>query len=115
MDENNSTQQPESPERRRFDNGADNVLMHELGHTKSPIFQWITVYVIIAASILGAFSIIAGEWWMAWLAIAITVAACIYCWVSAQATKRSEAGKNPAAERESVPDVRASANTTRGR
>ncbi|MCU1678172.1 MAG: hypothetical protein JWM93_2930 [Frankiales bacterium] len=108
MDENSSTQQPTSPERRRFDNGASNIQHREFGHTKSPLSQWIAVYTIIAASILGAFSLILGKPWMAWLAGGITVAAVIYAWLTNSAARASKRGQNPAAERESVPNVRAS-------
>jgi hypothetical protein len=108
VDENSSTQAPTSPERRRFDNGAGNIQHREFGHTKSPVSQWIAVYVIIAASIIGAFSIIMGKAWMAWLAGGITVAAVIYAIVTTQQAKRSAAGQQPEAERETAPNVRAS-------
>ena len=108
MDKNSSTQAPSTPERRRFDNGSANITQRELGHTKSPISQWIAVYVIIVASILGAFSIIMGKPWMAWLAGAITVASVIYAWVTNAAARKSAAGNNLAVDRESVPNVRAS-------
>ncbi len=104
VDENSTTQQPDSPERRRFDNGASNIAHREFGHTKSPLSQWIAVYTIIAASILAAFSIIVGRPWMAWLAGAITVAAIGYAYVTAQQAKRSGQGTNPKAERDLAPN-----------
>jgi ABC-type multidrug transport system fused ATPase/permease subunit len=108
VDDSNATQHAASPERRRFDNGAGNIAHREFGHTKAPLSQWIAVYTIIAASILGAFSIIAGQWWMAWLAIAITVAAVAFAVVTSKQAKRSAEGSNPEAERTSAPNVRAS-------
>ena len=108
MDENSSTQAPTTPERRRFDNGAKSIQHREFGHTKSPVSQWIAVYVIIAASILGAFSIILGKPWMAWLAGGITLAAAIYAWVTSGAARKSARGNNTEVDRESVPNVRAS-------
>jgi len=104
VDENSTTQHPNSPERRRFDNGASNIAHREFGHTKSPVSQWIAVYVIIAASIVGAFSIILGKPWMAYLAIAITVLAVIYAYVTTQQAKRAAEGNNPKAEREFAPN-----------
>ena len=104
MDENSTTQQPSSPERRRFDNGAANIAHREFGHTKSPLSQWIAVYVIIAASLVGAFSIILGKPWMAYLAIGITVLAVIYAYVATQQEKRAAAGNNPRADRDLVPN-----------
>ena len=108
MDENSSTQAPTTPERRRFDNGASNIQHREFGHTKSPVSQWIAVYVIIAASILAAFAIILGKPWMAWLAGGITVAAIVYAWLTNRAARKSARGNNPAVDRESVPNVRSS-------
>ena len=108
MDSNSSTQAPTTPERRRFDNGSSNVMQHELGHTKSPRSQWVAVYVIIAASILGAFSIILGKPWMAWLAGGITVLATFYAWMTNSTARQSARGNNAAVDRESVPNVRAS-------
>jgi heme exporter protein D len=45
---------------------------------------------------------------MAWLAGGITVAAVIYAIVTTQQAKRSAAGQQPEAERETAPNVRAS-------
>ena len=112
MDENSTTQQPDSPERRRFDNGASNIAHREFGHTKSPVSQWIAVYVIIAASILAAFSIILGKPWMAWLAGGITIAAMIYAYVATQQAKRSAEGNNPAADVDLVPNRPVAGSTT---
>ena len=108
VDENSSTQASTTPERRRFDNSASNIQHREVGHTKSPLSQWIAVYVIIAASILAAFSIILGKPWMAWLAGGITVAAVVYAWLTNNAARKSARGNNTAVDRESVPNVRSS-------
>jgi protein-S-isoprenylcysteine O-methyltransferase Ste14 len=108
VDETQSTQQPASPERRRFDNASPSFVQHELGHTKSPVSEWVAVYVIIAASVIGAFSLILGKWWMAWLAIGITVVAVVFAVVTTRAAKRSREGGSPAAEPETAPNVRAS-------
>jgi hypothetical protein len=112
VDQNSTTQQSNSPERRRFDNGASHIAHREFGHTKSPLSQWIAVYVIIAASIVGAFSIILGKPWMAWLAVGITVAAVVYAYVTTQQAKRSAEGNNAAADVDLVPNRPVPGSTT---
>jgi fatty acid desaturase len=108
VDDTQSTQQPASPEQRRFDNASATFAYQELGHTKSPVSEWVAVYVIILASIIGAFSLVLGKWWMAWLAIGITVVAVVFAVVTSRAARRSGEGDNPAAERETAPTVPAS-------
>ena len=57
---------------------------------------------------LAAFAIILGKPWMAWLAGGITIAAIVYAWLTNSAARKSARGNNPAADRESVPNVRSS-------
>lgn len=86
---NDSTDAPSAPERRQYDDNG-NVLEQELGHTKSPLAHWIAVWVIIAASIAGAFSLILGEWWLAITAIVATVLAVAYAVIASAMIKRSQ-------------------------